>query len=273
MRTCLFVPGHDVRKIQKALGSDADAIILDWEDAVPEERKAEARDTTRAQLPAETTGPRRIVRINNAGHPNFADDAAALAGLPISGVMLPKVDRPADVTRLAALTTLPIIPLIETALGLESVYAIATAHPQVERLAYGALDFIADLGGQWTPQGEASQYARARIAVAGRAAGLAGPLDSVYPLLDDLDGLRRDAQAARVVGFAGKTLLHPSQIPIARDIFAPTAAEIEQATTVMQAFAAARARGESVVRLPDGRFIDPPVVRWAEGVIAAAGRS
>ncbi|HUS13716.1 MAG TPA: CoA ester lyase [Chloroflexia bacterium] len=268
MRTWLFVPGHDARKSAKALQSAADVIIFDWEDAVPEDRKAEARQTVRATLlAADRPTPRRVVRINHAGHPGFVEDVAALEGLPISGVMLPKVAGPDDVRRLAAHTPHPIIPLLESARGIESALHIAEAHAQVERLAYGALDFVADLGGQWTPSGEASHYARARIAVAGRAAGLAGPVDSVYPLLDDAEGLRRDAVAARVLGFAGKTLLHPNQIAIALEVFAPTADEIREATTVLTAFAEARARGESVVRLPDGRFVDPPVVRWAEQVL------
>jgi citrate lyase subunit beta/citryl-CoA lyase len=267
MRTWLFVPGHDARKIQKALRSDADVVIVDWEDAVPPERKLEARNLTGAILARESPRPRCVVRVNGRHDPSFADDITALDGLPISGVLLPKAGNPADVTDLAGAVGQPIIPMLESALGVESAFAIAKAHPHVERLVFASLDFLADLGVQWAPQDPLSQHARARVAIAGRAAGLAGPIDTVYPQLNDDDGLRRDASAARSHGFVGKLLLHPSQIAIVREVFSPTPEELAQAHEIMAAFQAARARGEAAVRL-GGKFIDPPVVRWAEQVLA-----
>ena len=269
MRTWLFVPGHDTRKVEKALRSAADVVILDWEDAVPEERKQEARRVTEAALRQAPAGPRPVVRVNNTQHPQFADDVALVATLPASAVLLPKVDDPAMVADLAGRIPQPVIPLIESALGVERVTAIARAHPRVERLSFGPLDFMADLGVLWTAQNEAYHYARLRIALAGRAAGLAGAIDGVYPELDNVEGLRQDALAARALGYAGKMLLHPAQIPVVQEIFSPTADERARAQAIMSAFAAARARGEAVVRL-GGQFIDPPVVRWAEQVLAQA---
>jgi citrate lyase subunit beta/citryl-CoA lyase len=107
----------------------------------------------------------------------------------------------------------------------------------------------------------------ARIAIASRAAGLAGPIDTVYPQLDDDDGLRRDAGTARVLGFVGKFLIHPTQIDVVRDAFAPTPDEVRQATVILQAFQQARSQGQAAVRV-GGTFIDPPVVRWAEYIVS-----
>jgi citrate lyase subunit beta/citryl-CoA lyase len=267
MRTWLFVPGHDAHKVQKALRSAAEVVIVDWEDAVPPERKHEARATTQSIITQESVSPRCVVRVNSRHDPVFADDIAMLVELPVAAVLLPKAANPADVIDIAGMVRLPIIPIIESALGVESAFAIAKAHPQVERLAFGSLDFLADMGVQWTPQDPASQYARLRIAIADRAAGLAGPIDTVYPQLNDDDGLRRDSAAARLRGFVGKFLLHPAQIGVVSDVFSPTADELRQATAIMTAFQEARSRGEAAVRL-EGKFIDPPVVRWAEHLLS-----
>jgi citrate lyase subunit beta / citryl-CoA lyase len=267
MRTWLFVPGHDAHKVQKALRTAADVVIVDWEDAVPPERKPEARATTRSIITQEFSSPRCVVRVNSRHDPAFADDIAMLTDLPVSGVLLPKVADPDEVIDLAGAIRQPIIPIIESAIGVESAFAIAKAHPQVERLAFGSLDFLADLGVQWAPQDPASQYARARVAIASRAAGRVGPIDTVYPQLNDDDGLRRDAVAARALGFVGKFLLHPAQISLVRDVFAPTPDELRKATEIMHAFQQARSRGEAAVRV-GGTFIDPPVVRWAEQILS-----
>jgi citrate lyase beta subunit len=211
--------------------------------------------------------PRCIVRVNHVQHPGFAEDVAALIGLPVSGVMLPKVGLPAEVRDVARQVGPPLIPIIESALGLELAFEIARADPRIERLAFGPLDFMADMGLQWTADNPAYQYARTRVAIAGRAAGRAGAIDGVYPQLGDDAGLRRDAMAARALGYVGKLLIHPAQIPIVREVFSPTAAEVVQAAEIMRAFDAAKQRGEAAVRL-GSTFIDPPVVRWAQQVLA-----
>ncbi len=267
MRTWLFVPGHDARKVQKALQSTADAVIIDWEDAVPFERKAEARAVTKSVLGQVAARMRCVVRVNGTHDPHFDHDVAALSELPIQAVMLPKVADPAQVINLARDVTQPIIPLIESALGIERAFVIAQADEQVERLAFGALDFVADLGATWSLGNAAIGYARARIAIADCAAGLAGAIDSVYPQLGDDDGLRQDALAARALGFVGKTLIHPTQIAIAREVFGPTPDERARAAAIMAAFREGSARGEAAIRMGNV-FIDPPVVHWAEQVLA-----
>lgn len=266
MRTWLFVPGHDPHKLRNALASLADVVIIDWEDAVPSDRKGEARANTAALLSERPAAPRCFVRINGVLSPYFRDDVAALAQCATEGVMLPKVASAAEVHELASKLDLPVIPLIETSIGIESALEIAGAHEHVERLGFGALDFMADLGVEWTPENSAYQYARTRVSIANRAAGLPGAIDGVYPLLQDYEGLRRDSEGARALGYVGKMVLHPAQIGVVREVFSPTEKEVKRAREVLDAFQEAQRRGESAVRLGEG-FIDPPVVLWARRVV------
>lgn len=269
MRTWLFVPGHESRKVQKALTSDADAVIIDWEDAVPAGQKEAARAATAEVLATVHSRPRLVIRVNSPRSGLCESDLTVLADLPAAAVMLPKVDDPADVRAVASLG-LPIIPMIESAVGLERAYEIAACHPQVERLAFGSLDFLADIAARWTIEGEALLYARSRIVIAGRAAQRDGPIDGVYPRLHDLDGLRREAQLARSLGFAGKQLIHPEQIAVVEEVFSPTAEEIEQARAILKAYQEALAANRAATTAGT-TFIDPPVVRRAEQVLRQAG--
>lgn len=265
MRTWLFAPGHESRKLQKALHCPVDVVIVDWEDAVPAERKLEAREHTRAILTGSTFSPRVVLRVNSPKYEWFADDILALADLPLGAVMLPKVEAVSEVMQLVG-TGLPLIPLIESAIGIERIFEIATAHSLVERLGLGSLDLLADLGAQWTPAGEALFYARSRLVIASRAAGLEGAIDGVYPRLHDSAGLRQDTEIARTLGFMGKQLLHPEQISLVQETFFPTAEEIKQAREIVEAFQEAAALGRATLQI-EGRFIDPPVVKRAYQIL------
>ncbi|HEY0753801.1 MAG TPA: aldolase/citrate lyase family protein [Ktedonobacteraceae bacterium] len=165
------MPGHEPDKIRKALASSADVVIIDWEDAVPLEQKPEARTRTQEVLVQTQTACRVTIRVNGPRSPWLADDLSLLKDLPVSAIIAPKIEQPAEVHALAT-ARVPIIPLIESGLGVEQAFAIASAHPLVERLTLGPLDFLADLQAHWTPEGQALFYARSRLLVAGRAAGL-----------------------------------------------------------------------------------------------------
>lgn len=267
MRTWLFVPGHEERKLRKALTSRSDVVIIDWEDGVPPDEKEEARSVTRAVLAEVSPALRLVVRVNPPQTPWHEGDMAVLESLPVAATMVPKAEDPVALQGLVRLG-IPLIPLVESALGVERAFEIARAHRLVERLAFGSLDFLADIGARWTPEGEAIQYARARVVVAGRAAGLTGPIDGVYPRLDDPEGLRRDAEQARRLGYAGKLLVHPRQIDIVQEVFSPTPEEVAQARRIVAAYQDALAAGRAAVSV-DGRLVDPPVVRWAEEVLRA----
>jgi len=265
MKTWLFVPGHNAHMLEKALDSEADVVIVDWEDAVPPTKKEEARVVVRETLTKFSSRPRLVLRINGIQTLHYARDLAALEGLPITGIMLPKVSTSEEVQDPARLG-LPLIPTLESALGVENAFQIAMAHPLVERLALGSMDLIADMGAQWRTDGECIQYPRMRMLMAGRAASLKGSLDGVYPRLGDLEGLRQESITALRMGYEGKLIIHPEQIDIVRDVFTPTPEEVIEARETIDAFDKALAEGKSAIRIGE-RFIDPPMVLWAKNVL------
>jgi citrate lyase subunit beta / citryl-CoA lyase len=269
MKTWLFVPGNEPEKINKAFASLADVVILDWEDAVAPSRKVEARLVTHSALVNTHSHPRVVLRINNFKSNEYAKDIEALDDMPVTGIMLAKVSGPEDLQHLITLGR-PIIPLIESALGIENAFQIAKAHPLVERLVLGTMDLMADLRAQWEPDGPSLPYIRSRVLIAGQAAGLAGSIDGVYPLLNDLDGLHAEAMTARKLGFTGKLLIHPRQIEVVHQVFSPSAEEIEEARQTIATFDEAVAAGRSAIRIGE-RMVDPPMIIWAQNILRLAG--
>lgn len=270
MRTWLFAPGHEQRKVEKALASAADMVILDWEDAVPREQKDDARETTLALL--SDLDPRAlqrvVVRVGSPAGPDFENDREALEGVPLGALMLPKVEAVNQVLAAAELEC-PLVVLLESALGIERAYELASAHPAVRYLAFGPLDLLADTGGSWTTSGEETACARQRVVIAARAARTAGALDGPWPALEDLDGLRQDTRRGRNIGYVGRMLIHPKQIPIVDEVYQPSDRELAFARRVVAAVEEGRRAGRGALRVDD-RFIDPPVVRWAERVLREA---
>lgn len=268
MITWLFCPGHEERKARKAVASDADHAILDWEDAVPAGEKAAAREVTVGLL--EQLDPparqRLVVRVNHPASDHYAADAAALEGLPVGHVMVPKVEAPEELGTVAELEN-PMVAILESARGIERASEIARAHPLLRYLAFGPLDLLADLRGQWTPEGTEHLYARSCVALVARSARLAGALDGPWPRLEDDDGLRRDTELGRRIGYSGRMLVHPRQIPIVRDAYRPSEEDLAFARKVMAAAKEGEEGGRGALRV-DGRFIDGPVIRWAEQVLA-----
>lgn len=294
LRTALFAPGNHRRRMEKGLSLPVDALILDLEDAVLSEEKEAARAEISSFLErreaaaaaGNAAAPERpwlCIRVNHwqTGWTDLDLDVAVRPG--VDGVMLAKAETADDVRRLdAALTareldrrlspgSIRVVPLIESAAGVLAADAVAAASPRVLCLGFGGLDFVQDIGTNFTPGGEELLYARSRLVLASRAAGVAPPLDTVYPNVQDAAGLTREATRARQLGFGGKLIIHPDQIAPVVAAFAPTPAEIAHAREVLAAFEAARAAGSAVVKLPDGRFADRPVILWAERVLKSAG--
>ncbi|MES2943555.1 MAG: CoA ester lyase [Pseudomonadota bacterium] len=265
--TYLFVPGNRPERFAKALASGADRIILDLEDAVATADKAAARLAIAEWM--STAGealPKVLIRINDDATAWYADDLALAAQVKVACVMLPKCESAAQTS--AVLSALPhtasVLPLIETARGLLALQDIAAA-PGVARLAFGSLDYMADLD---IPTGSvALDYAAAHIAVASRAAGLPAPLAGVTP---DLDAARvsADMQHARTLGFGAKMCIHPSQIAAVRSALAPGAAELAWAESVLAAWATSSG---GAIQL-NGRMVDKPVVLKAERIRALAAQ-
>jgi citrate lyase subunit beta/citryl-CoA lyase len=264
-RSYLFVPGNRPDRLDKACAAQADAVIVDLEDAVPPGDKVMARRQLSAWLsPAHPV----LVRINSAGSEWFRDDLA-LCGLPgVAGIVLPKAENEQDLAALAQAGATMILPLIESALGLWNAAAIARAS-RVQRLVFGAIDFSFDAG--ITEGHEPLLYARSQLVLVSRVAGIQAPVDGVTTTLDDLDSVRGDALRARALGFGGKLCIHPKQVQVTNEAFAPSEAELAWARSVVAA--AAASQGAAVAL--DGKMIDRPVILVAQQMLdeAAARRS
>jgi citrate lyase subunit beta / citryl-CoA lyase len=282
LRSLLFAPGNSARRVEKALGLDADAVILDLEDAVAIPEKAGTRRMVAEALERPRRG-RLYVRVNAMSTDWSYGDLVAVARRGADGIVLPKVEgadqlRTADwlIAALEREHGLPsggidLIPIVETALGFSNLRAIAAAGTRTRRIAFGAGDFCLDLGIAWSRDERELLPYRAAFVVASRAAGIEPPLDTVWVDLRDPEGFARSAARAAALGFQGKMCIHPDQVPPANTAFAPDAAEVDRARRVIAAFAAAEARGLASIQL-DGQFIDYPIVQRARHVLAQGGR-
>jgi len=255
--TFLFVPANRPERFTKAAASGADAIILDLEDAVQQD----AKDAARAALAAGFTDLPVLVRINGEGTPWHADDVAAVANLPFAAIVVPKAEIGEGLAALAATGRWPILPLIETARGLSQARTIAGL-AGVERLAFGSIDFCADLGCAHTR--EALLAARSELVLASRLAGRVGPIDGVTTTIDDAALVASDARHALELGFGAKLAIHPRQIEAMRSGFAPQPAEIDWAEKALSSKDGAAA--------VDGAMVDEPVRIRARLILARAAR-
>jgi citrate lyase subunit beta/citryl-CoA lyase len=274
--------------LQKVGQCGADAVILDLEDAVPIAEKEATRPAVWAAVRAITACP-VYVRINplvaatGFSQPIGAADLQAVVSQDLAGVIVPKVEAADDVQHVEQLLltleqerglvpgSIDLIPIVETARGVHHAYDIATAGTRVQRLAFGAGDFTRDIGVRWSRRESESQYARAALVIASRAAGLEPPLDSVWVDLRDRRGLVRSARLVKQLGFQGKMCIHPSQVEPINTAFSPTPDEVAFATRVVEAFRAAETQGFASLQL-DGQFIDYPIVEAAQRLLMVAAR-
>jgi citrate lyase subunit beta / citryl-CoA lyase len=281
LRSLMFVPGHQARMVQRALGLDEftpsalDVAILDLEDGVPPAEKDRARVALAAVLgrPSNGDGPARYVRINRDSAARDADLVAVLrAGL--EGIVAPKVDHPDEIAEISRDLDdreeavgmkrggIRIIASIESARGLLDARAIASAD-RVIALLFGAEDFARDLALPTAREAEAAEllYPRSAVVVAAAAANKSA-IDGIWPDVTDSDGLRRDALQGRRLGFVGKSLIHPGQIETINEVFSPSGAEVSYAERVVRAFDGAQTKGDGAIAL-DGKMLDQPIVERA----------
>jgi len=268
--TFLFVPGTRPERFTKALESSADSVIIDLEDAVPEEDKESARAAIRAAWPTFTAEQKKrlIIRSNSPGSKFYSADLILLQELHASCLLIPKSESLDQVNGAAlVLPNTAIIPMIETAIGLDHLNEIANSE-QVLRLALGNIDLQADLGMVCDAQETELQTARFQIVLASRLAQIAPPIDGVTPSTDDIERIADDAERAKRMGFGGKLCIHPKQISLVKGAFMPTAAEVSWAHRVIDADKASKG---GAIKL-DGRMIDRPVVLLAQRTLAIAGK-
>jgi citrate lyase subunit beta/citryl-CoA lyase len=256
--TPLFVPGNRPERFAKAAAAGADAVIIDLEDAVAPEEKEAAR---RAAAGVALEGIEVLVRINAAGTPWHAEDLAALASARIAGIILPKAEDPATLAAIRAALGdgRAVIALVESARGIAAARELARG---AARLAFGSIDFAADLGCAHTRN--ALLIARLELVLASRLAGIAAPIDGVTATINDDTLTEADARHAAELGFGGKLCIHPRQVAPALRGFAPDAEEVEWARKVIAA------GGEGAVAV-GGMMIDAPVRIRAERILSRAG--
>lgn len=277
-RSRLYLPGCEPKYFVNAALHGPDAIILDLEDSVHSAEKDAARLLVRNALRAvDFLHAERMVRINQL--PLGLEDLDDVIPESPDPVLIPKVENPEQViaanTRIAQIkadygVTRPIwlMPILESALGIENAFAIAKASDQIVALTIGLEDYTADLGVVKTSTGAESLYARQRVVNAAHAAGLQA-IDSVFGDVADMEGLRAWGLNSRALGFEGMGCVHPTQIPVVHETFAPGTAEIERAQKIVTSFHDAQQKGLGVVSL-GSKMIDPPVVQRALKLVARA---
>jgi citrate lyase subunit beta/citryl-CoA lyase len=275
-RSYLYVPGDARQRLLRSTSRGADAVIADLEDSVAPMQRRAALEAVAAWLTSGEPDTERWVRITSVA--DAADQLTRLTSGRLDGIVIPKVASVVDVARVVEVLDEPadradrpvrVMPLIETAKALQAVDEIA-AHPRVTALQLGELDLAADLGVVVGPDEHELLYPRSRVVVAAAAAGIEPPVGAVSPDFDDLDVLRATTQRLQRLGFVGRAVIHPRQIPVVHEVFTPTPGEVEEARRVMAAYEAATANGSGVLVGPDGRMVDEAVVRMSRRAVALA---
>ena len=268
-RSLLFTPANRPALFAKALQSGADIVCVDLEDAVAPDQKAAARTEAFAFLAAGTAAiPERSVRINNpqtaAGQADL--DALHESGLQQGIILVPKVDSAAEVNQLVSnlekiSVRLRLAVLIESAIGIENIYAIIAAAPRLDFVMFGGVDLAAELGTRVAP--EPLAYARSRLVYAARHAKI-DVIDMPNLNFKDDHAVRLDAELARLLGFTGKAVIHPANVTTINNAFTPTADELEEARRIVDAYQ----NSTTGVAVVDGKVVEKPVVRAMEIVLA-----
>lgn len=273
LRGALFAPATRADVLRKLPRNQPDAAIIDLEDGVPPDAKAMARGIARAMAEElATTAPqlRLFTRINAVGTPWFADDIAQALTPKLSGIVLPKYDALDQLAQVygalkqQGLGHLALIVGLETAPGVARVEQILRA--PIAGAYFGAEDFIADMGGERTVEGLEVLYARSRVVLAARVAGIQA-LDQVVVNFHDDARFVSEATQARHLGYTGKLCIHPSQVPLAQQVFSPTPQEVERARRLLDAYQQAQAKRQGVIVF-EGQMVDLPLVRRAESILA-----
>jgi citrate lyase subunit beta/citryl-CoA lyase len=279
-RSLLFVPGAEPRKLEKARGAGADTLMLDLEDSVAPQQKAEARanvaEVLRAGGFAETEA---AVRVNAPASPDFEADLEAVVGAGGTTILLPKCESAeglvaiaAKLDRLDQSRAVKLLALVESPSGVVNVSEIATATPRLEALCFGHADFCLEMGLTEADSGQGVAFhARCSVAIAAKAARVA-PIDCVHLGVKDPDAFRRDAELGQSLGYEGKLCIHPSQVEIVNQIYTPSAEQIEHALRVMEGWQQAESEGRGVFTL-DGKMIDAPIIAVQQRVLDRARRA
>ncbi len=287
LRSLLFSPGSSEKMLAKAPGSGADAALFDLEDSVAPDMKERARELVRRAIETVKSAgsPGSIlVRVNAVGTGLLEKDLEAVAAAGLDAVMLPKSETAADIQKTDAILTrlererkleagsIGIVAQAESAAGVYHCYEICAASPRMVGVNFGSAedaDLCRDLGARWTPEGTALLYAKSKVLLEARAAGLPHPTDGVYMRLNDDAGCRADAEAALQLGYVGKAAIHPRQVPIFNEVFSPKPEEVTYYNEMLEAFREGEKAGVGAVSF-QGKMIDIAMAKHAERVLSRA---
>lgn len=278
MRSLMFVPAHNEKLLDSSLRRDADVLLLDIEDSVPPEEKQRARDNIKEFVKRpEAKGKLIFPRVNDRESGELLRDAYQLTIDGVAGFMYPKSKKEEDVYFFGKLLetieyekglpigTFKIIPLIETTGSVMNIQEICKACDRVVAVAFGCEDFVTDLQGKHDPEGQSIITARSLISMGARSCGVL-PIDTVHIKVHDLDDLEKNLQLSKNLGFEGMLVLNPKELPLVHKYYSPSAEEVEWAEEMLRLSEEAKAEGKGVA-VKDGKFIGPPMVRMAQGIL------
>lgn len=280
-RCILYVPGSETRKIDKAVTLGADAVCLDLEDGVAPNKKPEAREIVAHALRSiGFGGSEKLARINAIGSGLESDDLEAIVPARPDAIVIPKVSgapqvqwvseriRQLEIEHAMEGTSIALIGMIESALGVINLREIASADARLEALIFGAEDLAADVGAARTREGMEVLYVRSAIVTACAAFGLQA-IDLLYLDFRDPEGLRAEALRGAQLGYAGMQVIHPNQVPIVQEAFSPSAEKIANAKKIVDAAREHLNAGRGAFALDD-KMVDMPIIKAAERVLAQA---
>ena len=279
-RSLLFVPGNNPGMLANAGSLGADVAIFDMEDAVAQAEKDTARILIRNTLTFLKPSTIQVaVRINALDTPYWQEDIHAAVKGGADYILAPKCSEPSDVRTLVKTIEeeedtqnkdrkILLLALVETALGIENAFALACSHPKLAAMQLGAEDLTAELGARRTAKGEEILYARSRLIMACRAAGIKA-LDTPFPFVTDMEGLKADAALSAQLGFDGKTVISPHHVYAVNEAFTPSAEQVRWAERVMAVARRAKEEGKGAVSL-DGMMVDLPIIKRAERILSRA---
>ena len=275
-RSLIFVPGNNSRFLEKAKSLSADIVCFDLEDSVPDSEKKNARKLIKTALKSRSEYPASVyVRTNSPVSGKIPDDLQEIVQKGIDGIVIPKVNNTNELKKIESilknlekkrkLKQTEIIPSIESAEGVVNTYKIASYSKRVSAIVFGVFDLLNDMGIEYTKQPEGAKYARAKISLDATAAGVAS-IDAIWQDLKDIEGLKKDCQIGKSLGYSGKSIIHPDQISVTHKIFHPNKTEIQWAQKVCKVYEKSTKKGKGATTV-DGKMIDEVHYKQAKALL------
>lgn len=281
-RTMIYIPGNDPSMIQDSDIYGADGIILDLEDSVSTSEKDAARDLVKNALSELKFKENTVgVRINSLKTNYWEKDIEEIIPAKPFFIRIPKIENSCEIIKVDKILSkiesqnkleigsIRLIPMLETAIGIMNALDIANSSDRILGLSLGGEDLLADIGMKRTESGNVFDFIRAKVSLSASAAGVEA-FDTIYPNINDLDGLKRETEYIKNLGFTGKSVIHPDQIKVIHKIFTPTQEEIEEAKQIILAAKKAEINSKGVSSI-NGKMIDKPVIKQAKITLERAG--